>query len=203
MDPVTPEREPITYRLALGEDWCRIRLNEHAEADVKAFLDVMFDAIPAEAAEQTRAVITALFATQIAAARAKRGFELLVPTPKSGGAAMPGAAVLVAEVVIPAPAVPEPAEVVARVARDASGARTGVIAGSAAVRIDHSAAVSESEADAEPANRKRIEYVIAVPHDSRWLSIDLSVQAVDGFDMEQTITKFDQAVACLTWPETE
>ena len=47
-----------------------------------------------------------------------------------------------------------------------------------------------------------IEYVIAVSNDPRWLSIDLSVQAVDGFDTDQAIAKFDQAVAELTWSDS-
>ncbi|MEZ0108641.1 hypothetical protein ABH920_002642 [Catenulispora sp. EB89] len=205
MDHVTPEREPITYRLALGEDWYRIRLDEHAEADVKAFLDVVFDGIPTVAAEQLRTLLTAQFAAQIAAARSKRGIELLVPTPRRGGAALPGAAVLTAEVVIPAPVVPDPVEVVARVAHGSAGARTGVIAGSVAVRIDHSAADDGLDADDRllPPTRKRIEYVIAVPNDPRWLSIDLSVQAINGFNMDQTITDFDQAVGQLSWSASE
>lgn len=200
MDPVTPEREPITYRLAL-EGWYRIRLDEHAEADVEAFLNVMFDGIPAGAAEQVRTLFTIQFAAQIAAARSKRGIELLLPAPKAGGTALPGAAVLIAEVVIPAPVVPDPVEVVARAAQGSAGARTGVIAGSAAVRIDHSGVDTEGEADDEPLTppRRRIEYVIAVPDDPRWLSIDLSVQAIDGFDMNHTITEFDEAVGQLIW----
>ena len=200
MSSVTPEREPITYRLALGEDWYQIRLNEHAETDVKAFLDVIFDGIPGDVVEQARTLFSAQFAGQIAAARAKRGIELMVPSPKPQGA-LPAVAVLVAEVVIPAPVVPDPVEVVARVARDNIGARTGVIAGSVAVRIDHS--VMEFDADDAPPTSKRIEYVIAVPNDSRWLSIDLSVQTIDGFDMEEAITKFDQAVATLSWSAAE
>ncbi|MEY9888431.1 hypothetical protein ABIA31_002071 [Catenulispora sp. MAP5-51] len=205
MSSVTPERAPITYRLALGEDWYQIRLNEQAEADVNAFLDVMFDGVPADAAEQTRTLIGGRFATQIATARAKRGIELLVPSPQPQGVALPAAAVLVAEVVIPTPAVPDPTEVVARVARDNIGARTGVIAGTAAVRIDHSITVPESELDADgaPPTGKRIEYVIAVPDDPRWLSIDLSVQTVDAFDMEKVIANFDQAAAALSWSAGE
>jgi hypothetical protein len=209
MESETPDRGPIAYRLALGADWYRIRLDEHAETDVKAFLDVMFDGVPADAADRIRALITVQFATQIAAARAKRGIELLVPAPKPGGAALPGAAVLIAEVVIPTPVVPDPVEVAARVARGAEGARTGVIAGSVAVRIDHSAADAEEDEDDDandgpvPPTRQRIEYVIAVPNDPRWLSIDLSVQAVGGFDVEQTIAEFDQAVAELEWSESE
>lgn len=201
MDFVTPEREPITYRLGLGEGWYRIRLDEHAEADVKAFLDVMFEGIPVTAADQIRALISVQFASQIAAARSKRGIELLVPAPKPGGTPLPGAAVLIAEVAIPAPVVPDPVEVVARVAQGSAGARTGVIAGSVAVRIDHSMADADDDAADEPMPpaRKRIEYVIAVPSDPRWLSIDLSVQAVDGFDMDRTIAEFDQAVAQLGW----
>lgn len=201
MDHVTPEREPITYRLVLGEDWYRIRLDEHAEADVKAFLDVIFDGIPADAAEQLRTLLTVQFAAQIAAARSKLGIEMLVPMPKPGGAALPGAAVLIAEVVIPATVVPDPVEVVAWVAHSSAGARTGVIAGSVAVRIDHSAADADLDADQGlvPTTPKRIEYVVAVPNDPRWLSIDLSVQAIDGFDMDQTITKFDEAVGRLSW----
>ena len=199
MASITPEREPITYCLALGEDWYRIHLDEHAEADVKTFLDVMFDGIPTDAAEQARTLIAAQFAAQVTAARAKRGIELLVPTPKPGGAALPGVAVLIAEVVIPAPVATDSADVVARVAREVAGANTGTIAGSAAVRIDHSVADPEAEADVVP-DRQRIEYVIAVPNDPRWLSIDLSVQAIDGFDMDQTIAEFDEMVAGLTWP---
>lgn len=203
MASATPEHAPITYRLDLGEGWYRIRLDEHAEADVKTFLDVMFDGVPADAAEQTRTLITTQFTTQIAAARAKRGIELLIPAPKPHATVLPAAVVLVAEVVIPAPVVPDPVDVVARVAREAPNARTGVIAGSVAVRIDHSEADAEAEAgDDTPPSRNRIEYVIAVPNDPRWLSIDLSVQAVDGFDTDQAIAKFDQAVAELTWSDS-
>ena len=204
MESVTPEREPITYRLALGEDWSVIRLNEQAETDVKTFLDVMFNGVPAGTAEKVRALVTAQFAAQIAAARSKRGIELRVPAPKPGGAALPGAAVLIAEVVIPAPVVPDPVEIAALVARDTAGTRTGMIAGSVAVRIDHTVGDADANADAVAATptRKRIEYVIAVPNDPRWLSIDLSVQAVAGFDVQQTITKFDQAVAEFAWRET-
>ncbi|NUP47744.1 MAG: hypothetical protein HOW97_10585 [Catenulispora sp.] len=203
MASATPEHAPITYRLDLGEGWYCIRLDEHAEADVKTFLDVMFDGVPADAAEQTRTLITTQFTTQIAAARAKRGIELLIPAPKPHATVLPAAVVLVAEVVIPAPIVPDPVDVVARVAREAPNARTGVIAGSVAVRIDHSEADAEAEAsDDTPPSRNRIEYVIAVPNDPRWLSIDLSVQAVDGFDTDQAIAKFDQAVAELTWSDS-
>ncbi len=206
MDSETPELGPITYRLGLGEDWYRIRLDEHAEADVKAFLDVMFDGLPTDAVEQVRTLFSVQFATQIAAARARRGIEMLVPAPKPGGAALPGAAVLIAEVVIPTSVVPDPVEVAARVARGSAGARTGVIAGSVAVRIDHTAADTEADEDdgkPESSTRKRIEYVLAVPDDPRWLSIDLSVQAVAGFDVERTIAEFDEAVAGLDWSEAE
>ena len=180
-------------------------MDEHAEVDAKAFLDVMFDGIPADAAEQVRNLFAVQFAAQIAAARSKRGIELLVPAPKPGGAALPGAAVLIAEVVIPASVVPDPVEVVARVAQNSAGARTGVVAGSVAVRIDHFAADADTEADDEPVPppRKRIEYVIAVPGDPRWLSINLSVQASDGFDADQAIMDFDQTVARLGWAASE
>ncbi|MBS2535919.1 hypothetical protein KGQ20_24455 [Catenulispora sp. NF23] len=206
MDSVAPELGPITYRLGLGEDWYRIRLDEHAEADVKAFLDVMFDGLPADAAEQVRTLLSVRFATQIAAARARRGIEMLVPAPKPGGAALPGAAVLIAEVVIPTSVVPDPVEVAARVAQGSAGARTGVVAGSVAVRIDHTAADTEADGeDGEPESStpKRIEYVVAVPNDPRWLSIDLSVRAVEGFDVERMIAEFDEAVAGLDWSEAE
>ncbi|NUP51278.1 MAG: hypothetical protein HOW97_28795 [Catenulispora sp.] len=209
MESVTPEREPITHRLDFGDDWYRIRLNEKAASDVKAFLDVMFGGIPAEEAEKVRTLLAVQFAGQIAAARAKRGIELLVPAPKPGGVALPGAAVLIAEVVIPTPVVPDPVEVAARVVRGADGARMGVIAGSVAVRIDHSVADVEETEDAgvndelAPPARQRIEYVIAVPNDPRWLSIDLSVQAVDGFGTEQIIAEFDQGVRRLSWSASD
>lgn len=83
------------------------------------------------------------------------------------------------------------------------GARTGVIAGSVAVRIDHSAADAQADDESLPPARKRIEYVIAAPDDWRWLSIDLSVQPTNGSDMEETITKFNEAVARLAWSAAE
>ncbi|ACU74252.1 hypothetical protein Caci_5393 [Catenulispora acidiphila DSM 44928] len=204
MASVTPERQPITYCLEFGEDWYRIRLDEHAEADVNAFLDVLFDGIPADAAEQGRTLFNGQFAAQITAARSRRGIELLVPAPKPHAAALPGAAVLVAEVVIPAATVPDPIEVIAHVARNNAGARTGLIAGSVAVRIDHSFAGPDIEdgTDVSP-SPQRVEYVVAVPNDVRWLSIDLSVQAVAGFTTHQAITEFDQAVGRLTWSASE
>lgn len=76
-----------------------------------------------------------------------------------------------------------------------------MIAGSVAVRIEHNSADADDAAG--PPTRKRIEYVIAVPNDSRWLSIDLSVEAIDGFDIDQTIAELDQGVGQLSWSAAE
>jgi hypothetical protein len=216
MDPVTPESEPITYGFDMGAEWSRIRLDDNAESDVKALLDIAFTGIPPEAAEPTRNTLIAQFTKQIAAARSRRGIDLYVPTPKPHGQRIPAAAILAAEVVIPTRVVLDPADVVARVVATSQVARAGSIAGSPAVRLDHAAAEGAGEAEAEvgtvadynatkaaaetaiPANL-RIEYVIAVPDDPRWLSLDLSVQAIPGHPVEPTLARFDEAVAALTF----
>lgn len=212
MDPLTPQSEPITYSFDMGSEWSRIRLDDNAESDVKALLDVAFAGIPPEAAEQVRGTLTAQFSTQIAAARRRRGVDLYIPTPKAHAQRIPAAAILAAEVVIPTPVELDPAAVVARVMATSQVAHAGSIGGSPAVRLDHSLADAEAEdvAEAEaaqtdaghpitgPANL-RIEYVIAVPDDPRWLSLDLTVRATDGYPVQPTLEQFDEAVAALTF----
>jgi len=135
---------PIAYQLALGEGWQRIRLDDHAEADVKAYLDAVFASVPAEAAEGARGLIEARLTTQIMAGRAKGGIDFYIPAPRVGAGPLPALTVMAAEVKIPTTAVPEPADVVARVAAANPTARTGVIAGMPAVRIDRSAGIDDS-----------------------------------------------------------
>ncbi|WP_194916738.1 hypothetical protein [Catenulispora rubra] len=214
----TAHSKPITYRLDLGEGWTRIRLDEHAEADVSAFLDRAFAAVPADAAEAGRGLIAGRLNTQIAAGRAKGGIDFYIPTPGAGP--VPALTVMASEVKIPSAAVPEPADVVARVAASNPTARTGVIAGMPAVRIDRSAGLDpEAEAAGEdaddadddgpqPPRPRHIEYVVPVAGDPdhRWLSIALTGQAGPGADeakVDAAVSRFDQAVAELAWTEDE
>ncbi|MEY9889813.1 hypothetical protein ABIA31_003470 [Catenulispora sp. MAP5-51] len=212
----TANSKPINYRLNLGEGWTRIRLDEHAEADVNAFLDTVFAAVPADAAEAGRGLIAGRLGSQILAGRAKGGIDFYIPTP--GGGPVPALTVMASEVKIPSAAVPEPADVVARVAASNPTARTGVIAGMPAVRIDRSAG---ADPDAEPADEdpaeqdgpqpprpRHIEYVVPVAGDPdhRWLSIALTGQAGPGADearVDAAVSRFDQAVAELAWTEGE
>jgi hypothetical protein len=210
----TSDSKPIGYRLNLGAGWTRIRLDEHAEADVEAFLNAAFAAVPADAAEATRGVIAGRLATQITAGRAKGGIDFYVPTPGHGP--VPALTMMAAEVKIPSAAVPEPADVVARVAAsNPTTARTGVIAGMPAVRIDRSVGAGpDDEPDASddgqaedgprPPRPRHIEYVVPVAGDPdhRWLSIALTGQAGPGADeaaVDAAISAFDQAVSELTW----
>ena len=211
----TANSKPITYRLDLGEGWTRIRLDEHAEADVNAFLDRAFAAVPADAAEAGRGLIAGRLNTQIVAGRAKGGIDFYIPTPSAGPA--PALTVMASEVKIPSAAVPEPADVVARVAASNPTARTGVIAGMPAVRIDRSAGLdpeaeaAEEDADddgPQPPRPRHVEYVVPVAGDPdhRWLSIALTGQAGPGGDeakVDAAVSRFDQAVAELAWTEAE
>jgi hypothetical protein len=214
----TANSKPINYRLDLGEGWTRIRLDEHAEADVNAFLDRIFAAVPADAAEAGRGLIAGRLTTQIVAGRAKGGIDFYIPTP--GGGPVPALTVMASEVKIPSAAVPEPADVVARVAASNPTARTGVIAGMPAVRIDRSADLDpEAEAAEEDGDDpddggpqrprpRHIEYVVPVAGDPdhRWLSIALTGQAGPGADeakVDAAVARFDQAVAELAWTEAE
>jgi hypothetical protein len=212
----TANSKPINYRLNLGEGWTRIRLDEHAEADVNAFLDTVFGGVPADAAEAGRGLIAGRLTTQIVAGRAKGGIDFYIPTP--GGGPVPALTVMASEVKIPTAAVPEPADVVARVAASNPTARTGVIAGMPAVRIDRSAGAgpdaeavddSEDDEDSPLAPRPRhIEYVVPVAGDPdhRWLSIALTGQAGPGADeakVDAAVSRFDQAVSELAWTDGE
>ena len=209
----TANSKPINYRLDLGAGWTRIRLDEHAEADVSAFLDAVFAGVPADAAEDGRGLIAGRLTTQILAGRAKGGIDFYIPTP--GGGPVPALTVMASEVKIPSAAVPEPADVVARVAASNPTARTGVIAGMPAVRIDRSAG---ADPDAEPADEaeqddgpqpprpRHIEYVVPVAGDPdhRWLSLALTGQAGPGGDeakVDAAISRFDEAVSELAWTE--
>jgi hypothetical protein len=212
----TANSKPIHYRLNLGDGWTRIRLDEHAEADVNAFLDTVFAAVPADAAEAGRGMIAGRLTTQIVAGRAKGGIDFYIPTP--GGGPVPALTVMASEVKIPSAAVPEPADVVARVAASNPTARTGVIAGMPAVRIDRSVGIDpdapqadEDEDDGDgpqPPRPRHIEYVVPVAGDPdhRWLSIALTGQAGPGGDeakVDAAISRFDQAVSELAWAEEE
>ena len=213
---LTANSKPIHYRLNLGEGWTRIRLDEHAEADVSAFLDTAFAEVPADAAEAGRGLIAGRLTTQIVAGRARGGIDFYIPTP--GGGPVPALTVMASEVKIPTAAVPEPADVVARVAASNPTARTGVIAGMPAVRIDRSAGVDpdapapdedeDGEDGPQPPRPRHIEYVVPVAGDPdhRWLSIALTGQAGPGADeakVDDAISRFDQAVAELAWTEGE
>jgi hypothetical protein len=204
--------KPIDYTLNLGEGWTRIRLDDHAEADVNAFLDTVFASVPADAAEAGRGLIAGRLSTQIMAGRAKGGIDFYIPTPGHGP--VPALTVMAAEVKIPSAAVPEPADVVARVAASNPTARTGVIAGMPAVRIDRSAGAGpDAELDTEddedtdgpqPPRPRHIEYVVPVAGDPdhRWLSIALTGQAGPGGDeakVDAAISAFDAAVSELAW----
>lgn len=213
----TANSQPIHYRLNLGEGWTRIRLDEHAEADVNAFLDTVFTGVPADAAEAGRELIGGRMTAQIIAGRAKGGIDFYIPTP--GGGPVPALTVMASEVKIPSAAVPEPADVVARVAASNPTARTGVIAGMPAVRIDRSSGVdpdsvpdtddeAEDEDGPRPPRPRHIEYVVPVAGDPdhRWLSLALTGQAGPGGDeakVDAAISKFDQAVSELSWTEAE
>ncbi|GAA1950186.1 hypothetical protein [Catenulispora subtropica] len=214
-DETTDAPQPITYRLDLGDGWQRIRLDDHAEADVKAYLDAVFASVPADAAEGARGLIEARLTTQILAGRAKGGIDFYIPAPNIGAGPLPALTVMAAEVKIPTTAVPDPADVVARVAAANPTARTGVIAGMPAVRIDRSAGVDDSvpatldEEDGEDGEPPRsgprhVEYVVPVAGDAqhRWLSIALTGQAGPGGDeakVDEVVAAFDQAVAELAW----
>lgn len=208
--------KPIAYRLTLGEAWQRIRLDQHAEADVRAYLDAVFASVPPEQAEAARGLIEGRLTTQIMAGRAKGGIDFYIPAPNVGRGPLPALTIMAAEVKIPTAAVPEPADVVARVAASNPTARTGVIAGMPAVRIDRSAGVDDSaaggpEAEGEGENDEKtasgprhIEYVVPVAGDPdhRWLSIALTGQAGPGGDeakVDAAVAAFDQAVAELAW----
>ncbi|NUR25407.1 MAG: hypothetical protein HOV83_06080 [Catenulispora sp.] len=214
-DGATGGAKPIAYQLALGEGWQRIRLDDHAEADVKAYLDAVFASVPADAAEGARGLIEARLTTQIMAGRAKGGIDFYIPAPKVGAGPLPALTVMAAEVRIPTAAVPEPADVVARVAAANPTARTGVIAGMPAVRIDRSAGVDDTvpvdpgleddeDGEAPRGGPRHIEYVVPVAGDAehRWLSIALTGQAGPGGDeakVDEVVAAFDQAVAELAW----
>lgn len=211
----TANSQPIHYRLDLGEGWTRIRLDEHAEADVNAFLDTVFATVPADAAESARGLIAGRLGAQIVAGRAKGGIDFYIPTP--GGGPVPALTVMASEVKIPSTAVPEPADVVARVAASNPTARTGVIAGMPAVRIDRSVGIDpdaepvdeDADEDGElPPRPRHIEYVVPVAGDPdhRWLSLALTGQAGPGADearVDAAISRFDQAVSELAWSEGE
>ncbi|GAA2057280.1 hypothetical protein GCM10009839_78300 [Catenulispora yoronensis] len=212
-DENTGGGEPIRYQLTLGEAWQRIRLDENAEADSKAYLDAVFASVPAEAAEAARGLIEARLTTQIMAGRAKGGIDFYIPAPKVGAGPLPALTVMVAEVKIPTVTVPEPADIVARVAAANPTARTGVIAGMPAVRIDRSTGVDDSvptdadDDEDESGSRggpRHIEYVLPVAGDAqhRWLSIALTGQAGPGGDeakVDAAVAAFDQAVSELVW----
>lgn len=195
----TPAAAPLTYRLPLGEEWRRIRLDENADDDVKALLDVSFSGIPDEAGETVRTALAQRFGMQVAAARAKSGLDLYLPAdPVHAAASGAGAAaaILVAQVVIPAAVAPDPVDVVARVAAANPAARTGIIAGTPTVRIDHGAAVTpDGDDESESPRTRHVEYVMAVPNDPahRWLSIALTGQG----GSDEDVAEFDRAVAEL------
>lgn len=214
-DETTDGAKPIAYRLALGEGWQRIRLDDHAGADVKAYLDAVFASVPSDAAEGARGLIEARLTAQIMAGRAKGGIDFYIPAPRVGAGPLPALTVMAAEVKIPTSAVPEPAEVVARVAAANPTARTGVIAGMPAVRIDRSAGIDDSvpvdpdaeegeDGEAPRSGPRHIEYVVPVAGDAqhRWLSLALTGQAGPGGDeakVDEVVAAFDQAVAELAW----
>ena len=162
MDSVTPAASPVRYRIALDPAaWSRIRLDEHAEADVSALLDTAFAGVPEEEASPARQEVAVRFATQIAAARGRSGLDMYLPADpvhRHTGAF----AILAAEVAIPTTVPLDPVELVTKVAAGNPAARTGVIGGSPAVRIDNASVL---DADGEPPRARRVEYIVAVPHD--------------------------------------
>jgi hypothetical protein len=201
MDSVTPAAAPIGYRIVLDPAaWTRIRLDEHAEADVRALLDTAFADVPEDEAAAARQQLASRFALQIAAARGRSGLDLYIPADpahRHAGAFV----VLAAEVTIPTSAPLNPVDLVVKVAAGNPAARTGVIGGSPAVRIDN-AAVLDADGQ-EPANR-RVEYIVAVPHDAqnRWLSLALTAAGganAGAADVDRVVAGFDQAVAALEW----
>lgn len=214
MDAESPGEPNLAYRLPLGDAWARIRLDENAEADVRALLDTAFTGVPDEAAAETRNALAQRFSAQIQAARSKSGLDLYLPSDPvhlAGGGNSASAVILAAKVVIPAAVAPDPVEVVTRVAAANPAARTGIIGGTPAVRIDHSGLTPEQAAAAEAdeddgeettPRRRHIEYVMAVPNDPehRWLSLALTAQAAAGQDatgVDAKVADFDQAVATM------
>jgi hypothetical protein len=215
MDVESQGESHLAYRLALGDAWARIRLDDHAEADVKTLLDTAFAGIPDEAATETRGALAQRFSTQIQAARVKSGLDLYLPADpvhlagRGNGAT---AVILAAKVVIPVAVAPDPVEVVARVAAANPAARTGIIGGTPAVRIDHSSATpgpaAEADDDDESPRARHIEYVMAVPNDPehRWLSVALTAQAAadeDVTELDAKVADFDQAVAAMEFSSLE
>ncbi|NUP52142.1 MAG: hypothetical protein HOW97_33190 [Catenulispora sp.] len=213
-EPLPDGPKPIRYRLTLGTGWRRIRLDGHAEADAKAYLDAVFSSVPADAAEAARTLIETRLTTQIMAGRAKGGIDFYIPAPNPGSGPLPALTVMAAEVKIPTTTVPEPAEVVARVAAANPTARTGVVAGMPTVRIDRSAGIGDldgherqgenGDVEQPPRGPRHIEYVLPVAGDAehRWLSLALTGQAGPGGDEEKVdaaVAAFDQAVAGLAW----
>lgn len=196
MDPVTPAAPPVRYSLALDPAaWHRIRLDDHAEADVKVLLDQAFAGVPESEAAAARQQLAERFTTQIAAARARNGLDLYLPADpvhRRAGAV----AILAAQVVIPTSVPLDPAELVAKVAAGNPAARTGVIAGSAAVRIDNAGAL---DADGGEPPARRVEYIVAVPNDpdGRWLSVALTTLADAGAD--PLVAEFDEVVGTVRW----
>ena len=203
---------PIRYRLTMGAGWRRIRLDEHAAADVGAYLDAVFATVPADVAGTARDAIETRLTAQIMAGRARGGIDFYVPVPgDSRAGSRPALTVLTAEVKIPGPvtAVPEPTEVVARVAAANPTARTGVVAGMPAVRIDRSGTAPAGDgaetAAAQPRRGPRhIEYILPVAGDPdhRWLSLALTGQAGPNGDeraVDIAVAVFDRAVAELIW----
>src|SRR5690242_2802328 len=113
MEPVTSSASPVRYRIALDPAaWTRVRLDEHAEADVRALLDTAFADVPEAEAAAARQQLASRFALQIAAARSRNGLDLYIPADpahRHTGAFV----VLAAEVTIPTTAPPNPVDLVA------------------------------------------------------------------------------------------
>jgi hypothetical protein len=201
MDPASPEASPVRYRIALDPMvWSRVRLDGHAEADLGVLLDAAFAGVPEDEAAPARQQLASRFATQIAAARGRNGLDMYIPADpahRHTGAYV----VMTAEVSIPTTTPLNPVELVTKVAAGNPAARTGVIGGSPAVRIDNAAVL---DADGEEPTTRRVEYVVAVPHDprGRWLSLALTAAGgpdADAAEVERVVGGFDQAVAGLEW----